>query len=220
MRLIFLGPPGAGKGTQSQKLAESLGIPQVSTGDMLRQAVAQKTPLGEVARGYMESGGLVPDDIIVGIVSERIQKDDCAKGYILDGFPRTVVQAEKLDEALRSAREHLDAVVNIVIEEEELVRRLSGRRVCEACQRAYHVSTSASKQGGVCDACGGRLVTRADDEAGTVRTRLEVYRNQTSPLVQYYRQKGLLRDVEGIGSIQDVFSRINKAITRQGSDNP
>lgn len=213
MRLIFLGPPGAGKGTQSQMLAESLGIPQVSTGDMLRQAVAQKTSLGEVARGYMESGGLVPDDIIVGIVSERLKKDDCTKGYILDGFPRTVVQAEKLDEALSGSGESLDSVINIVIHEEELVQRLSGRRVCESCQRAYHVTTSPPSKAGVCDACGGQLVTRADDEDGTVRKRLEVYRNQTSPLIQYYARKSLLRDVEGVGDIREVFSRINTAIT-------
>ena len=212
MRLIFLGPPGAGKGTQSQMLAESLGIPQVSTGDMLRQAVAQKTALGEMARGYMESGGLVPDDVIVGIVSERLQKGDCGKGYILDGFPRTVVQAEKLDEALSDSGESLDSVINIVIDEEELVQRLSGRRVCESCQRAYHVITSPPAKAGICDACGGRLVTRADDQDGTVRKRLDVYRKQTSPLVQYYEKKSLLRDIEGVGGIPDVFARINKAI--------
>ncbi|MDH4099896.1 MAG: adenylate kinase [Nitrospirota bacterium] len=212
MRLIFLGPPGAGKGTQSQMLSESLGIPQVSTGDMLRQAVAQRTQLGEVARGYMESGGLVPDDIIVGIVSERLKKNDCVKGYILDGFPRTVVQAEKLDEALNGSGERLDSVINIVIREDELVQRLSGRRVCGSCQRAYHITTSPPAKEGICDACGGQLVTRADDEVGTVRKRLEVYRNQTSPLIQFYAGKSLLRDVEGVGEIREVFSRINTAI--------
>lgn len=214
MRLIFLGPPGAGKGTQSQMLAGRLGIPQVSTGDILRQAVANKTELGALAKSYMDSGGLVPDEVIVGIVSERIKSVDCSAGYILDGFPRTVRQAEKLDEALRSNGSIIDAVLNIVVDEEQLVSRLSGRRVCSECQRAFHLETNPPRKPDVCDGCGSQLVVRADDESATVRKRLEVYRTQTAPLVSYYERQSLLRNIEGVGEISEISARIDSALSR------
>lgn len=214
MRLIFLGPPGAGKGTQSQMLAGRFGIPQVSTGDILRQAVANKTDLGALAKSYMDSGGLVPDEVIVGIVSERIKSVDCAAGYILDGFPRTVKQAEKLDEALRSNGSVIDAVLNIVVDEEQLVSRLSGRRVCSECQRAFHLETNPPRKSDVCDGCGSHLVVRADDESATVRKRLEVYRTQTAPLVSYYERQSLLRNIEGVGEINEISARIDSALSR------
>lgn len=204
MRLTLLGPPGAGKGTQAGLLKERYRIPQISIGDILRQAVADGTPLGVQARSYMEKGLLVPDEVIIGIVRERLEKPDCANGYIFDGFPRTVGQAQ----ALEAMAEPLDHALSLEVQEEELIRRLTGRRVCEACGALFHVSCRPPRNSGICDRCGGRLAQRGDDREETVRRRLEVYRVETAPLVDHYARRGVLRKVEGHGTVQEVFCRI------------
>jgi len=204
MRLILLGPPGAGKGTQAGLLKERYGIPQVSTGDILRQAVAEGIPLGVQTRSYIDKGLLVPDEVIIGIVQERLKKPDCKNGYIFDGFPRTVVQAQ----ALEAMGESLDHALSLEVQEEELIRRLTGRRICEACGALFHLHGRPPRNAGTCDQCGGRLSQRDDDLEETVRRRLEVYRVETAPLVDHYARIGILRRVEGQGTVQEVFHRI------------
>ena len=189
MNLIFLGPPGAGKGTQAQRLMDELGIPQISTGDMLRQAMKAETPLGLSAKRYIEAGDLVPDDVVIGIVEERLQADDCKNGYILDGFPRTVKQAEALSKFAR-----IDVALNLSLADEVIIRRLSGRRVCLKCGATYHISTLNGRE--TCEKCGEPLVQRKDDTPETVKNRLNVYAAQTAPLIDYYQRKGLLKTVE------------------------
>jgi len=208
MRLILLGPPGAGKGTQAGLLKERYGIPQISTGDILRQAVAEGTHLGVQATSYMERGVLVPDEVIIGIVRERLKKPDCEKGYILDGFPRTVGQAQ----ALEAMDEPLDHALSLEVREEELVRRLTGRRICEACGALFHIDFRPPRHSGTCDQCRGRLSQRDDDQEETVRRRLEVYRAETAPLVDHYARIGILRRVEGQGTVQEVFRRIQELL--------
>lgn len=208
MRVILLGPPGAGKGTQAQRLTQTLGIPQVSTGDILRAAVAAGTPLGREAKATMDQGALVPDGVVIGIIRERLAAPDCARGYILDGFPRTAAQAEALGETLQALGTPLTAVFSITVGPEELVRRLSGRRTCGNCGAAYHLETAPPRRAGLCDRCGGALLQREDDREETIRKRLAVYREQTAPLVAYYRGRGLLREVDGRGDIDDVFARV------------
>ncbi|MBZ0252110.1 MAG: adenylate kinase [Candidatus Methylomirabilis sp.] len=208
MNLIFLGPPGAGKGTQTQILVEKRGLPQISTGDILRQAVKDKSPLGLEAKGFMNRGELVPDEVVIGIVQERLKKPDCQGGFILDGFPRTVPQADALGEALGKAGKKIDAVVSLAVEDAELLKRLTGRRVCSACGAMYHVIFDPARNEGICDKCGGSLYQRDDDQEDTIRARLEVYREQTEPLIQYYRKAGLLRTVEGTGSTGEIAARI------------
>ncbi|HXH81586.1 MAG TPA: adenylate kinase [Candidatus Tectomicrobia bacterium] len=210
MRLVFLGPPGAGKGTQARALARDRGVPQVATGDILRQAVAAGTPLGREAQGYMDRGALVPDDVIVGLVAERLREPDAARGFILDGFPRTIAQAEALDRLLKDAGQALDGVVYFEVAEAELLRRLTGRRVCVQCQAAYHVVSAPPRRDGVCDRCGGAVVQREDDREATVRTRLEVYHRQTAPLLDHYRGRGLLTTVKGEGTIDAVREAIRR----------
>lgn len=205
MNLILLGPPGAGKGTQAKQVAEQYGIPQISTGDILRQAVKDGTALGREAQGYMERGDLVPDKVVIGIIEERLTQPDCQAGYVLDGFPRTEVQANALAESLGRQGSAIDHVVNIEVSDEELIRRLTGRRTCKECQEPYHVTFSPPEREGVCDKCGGELIQRKDDEEETIRTRLGVYREQTAPLVAYYENQGLLRTVVGTGAIQEIF---------------
>ena len=183
MRLILLGPPGAGKGTQAKRLASGLGAPQISTGDILRQAVSDGTELGRKAKSFMDRGALVPDEVVIGIIEERLRRHDCARGYILDGFPRTLPQAEALLRTLTSIQASLDRVLSIEVPEEELVKRLAGRRVCRACGYMYHVKTNPARQAGVCDKCGGSLYQRDDDKEETIRHRLRVYREQTEPLI-------------------------------------
>ncbi len=212
MRLLFLGAPGSGKGTQSERLRSRLGIPQLSTGEMLRQAVAAGAELGQRVKGYMERGVLVPDDLIICLMRARITQPDCKSGYILDGFPRTAAQAEALDDVLRSVKSHLDAVCEIVVPEDELLRRLAGRWLCKQCGASYHVKFRPARQVGVCDVCGAELYQRPDDTVETARRRLEVYRRETLPLVKYYRRQGVLKTVEGIGTVEEITGRILSAI--------
>ncbi|MFQ5839812.1 MAG: adenylate kinase [Candidatus Methylomirabilales bacterium] len=212
MRLILLGPPGAGKGTQATQIVERYGIPQVATGDILRAAVAAGTELGKRVEGYMHRGVLVPDEVVIGIIRDRLREPDAAGGYLLDGFPRTVAQAEALAESLQVLGADLDCVVSIEVPGEELVRRLSGRRVCERCGLGYHTRYRLPREAGVCDSCGGPLIQREDDREETVRERLRVYRERTEPLVGYYRERGLLEVVDGVGEIGEICERICRVI--------
>ena len=211
MNLIFLGPPGAGKGTQAKILADRSGIPQISTGDILRAAVKDQTPMGVKAKGFMDQGALVPDEVVVGIVEERLARADCAHGFILDGFPRTVVQADALKAMLHGYGKAIEHVINIHVESEELLKRLTGRRTCSACSRGYHISFDPPGADGRC-ACGGSLFQRDDDGEETIRKRLTVYDQQTAPLIDYYARESLLRTVAGIGSIDAIQQRIGAAI--------
>ncbi len=208
MRLILLGPPGAGKGTQAKRLIERYGIPQISTGDILRAAVREGTELGRKAKQYMDAGQLVPDEVVIGIIRERLKEADCARGFILDGFPRTVPQAEALKGVLAELGQALDHVVSIEVPDEDLVERLTGRRTCRGCGAMYHVRFSPPKQDGVCDRCGGELYQRDDDREDTIRARLKVYHDQTAPLVAFYEGEGLLRRVDGVGSVDEIYGRI------------
>ena len=211
LRVIFLGPPGAGKGTQAQALASEWGVPHVATGDMLREAVAAKTPLGLEAKRHMDSGGLVPDDVVIGLVGERLAQPDAKAGVVLDGFPRTVTQAEALDALFARTGLTLDRVVFFDVSRDELLRRLTGRRVCRACGRTFHLVSAAPKVAGKCDACGGELYQRVDDSEATVATRLDVYQKQTAPLLDYYRRRKLLAEARGEGSVDQVADAIRKA---------
>jgi adenylate kinase len=208
MNLILLGPPGAGKGTQAKMLVDCYGIPQISTGDILRAAVKDETAMGLRAKSFMDAGGLVPDMVVVGIVRERLQQDDCRGGFILDGFPRTVPQADALEEALVALERPLDAVISLAVDVEALVERLTGRRTCRGCGAGYHISFAPPRVEGVCDACGGELVQRDDDREDTIRRRLEVYHEQTSPLIDYYRRTGLLTEIDGMLPMDDVQGAI------------
>lgn len=213
MRLILLGGPGAGKGTQAKVLAEKLGIPQISTGDMLRAALKAQTPLGLEAKGYMDKGALVPDSVVIGLIDERIDQADAKGGFILDGFPRTTTQAEALEGLLAKRSLALSKVVSIDVDDEELVARLSGRLTCRGCGAMFHVKFNPPKSAGVCDKCGGSdLYVRDDDKEATIRQRLVTYHNQTAPLIDYYRSKGSLASVNGGGSIEEITSQIVQAI--------
>jgi adenylate kinase len=211
-RLVFLGPPGAGKGTQAQALAREWGVPHVATGDMLREAVAAGTRLGDEARRYMESGALVPDEVIIGLIAERFRAPDAARGFVLDGFPRTIAQADALERLLKDREEVLDRVVFFEISEAELLRRLTGRRVCGACGALYHVVASPPRQPDVCDRCGGVLQQRADDGDATVRKRLDVYRAQTAPLLAHYEALRLLVRVPAQGPVEEVRAAIRSSV--------
>lgn len=208
MRLILLGPPGAGKGTQAKTITDDYGIPQISTGDILRAAVREGTAMGVRARAYMDSGALVPDEVVIGIVRERLEQPDCTAGFILDGFPRTVGQADALDASLAAMNYDLQVVVSLEVDEDSLVERLTGRRTCRSCGRGYHVSNDPPQQAGLCDQCGGELFQRDDDREETIRHRLSVYREQTSPLIDYYGRRGLLRSIDGMADIAEVRSAI------------
>jgi adenylate kinase len=213
VRLIFLGPPGAGKGTQAKALAREWGVPQISTGEMLRDAVKAGTPLGREAQRVMESGGLVSDDVMVGIIAERLRQRDASPGFILDGFPRTIAQAEALNRLLKDLGQGLDSVVYFDVPETELIRRLTGRRLCRQCQTAYHLVSAPPKRDGICDRCGGELYQRDDDSEATVRHRLEVYARQTAPLLDYYRGRGLLTTVKADGGVESITAAIRRAVT-------
>jgi len=206
MRVVLLGPPGAGKGTQARRLATRWSVPQVATGDMLREAVAHGTQLGLEARRYMDAGELVPDAVIIGLVRERLAQPDGRKGVVLDGFPRTAAQAAALDQLLEAEGTPLDRVVLFQIADEDLVARLTGRRVCRSCGRNYHVTLSPPRAPGRCDACGGELYQRTDDEEATVRRRQAVYARDTRPLVDYYQRRGLLTAIAGAGTMDAVHA--------------
>jgi adenylate kinase len=215
VRLIFLGPPGAGKGTQARDLAREWNAAHIATGDMLREAVTAGTPLGVAAKRYMDQGALVPDDVIIGLIAERLGQADARAGFLLDGFPRTIGQAEALERLLKDLDVAVDAVVYFDVSEPELVRRLTGRRVCRACGHSFHLVSSPPAREGVCDACGGELYQRVDDSESTVRHRLDVYGRQTSPLLDFYRGRGLLTTVPGEGRIEDVRAAIRRSASER-----
>jgi adenylate kinase len=211
MYLVLLGPPGAGKGTQAERLEEELELPHVASGDLFRENLKNETELGLLAKEYMDRGDLVPDDVTIAMVRERLQRPDCDQGAILDGFPRTQAQAQGLDKMLADMGRRLDGVLYIAVPDEELVHRLSGRWICRQCQTPYHTVFSPPAQEGECDACDGELYQRDDDTPETVRARLEVYHQQTSPLIDYYRQAGLLVEVDGAGDIETVSAALLEA---------
>ena len=214
VRIILLGPPGAGKGTQAVKIAESAGVPHISTGDILRANVAAGTELGRQAKSFMDAGDLVPDDVIIAMVGERLDEDDAKAGFLFDGFPRTVPQAEALEELLIERSTPLTVVLRLAVPQDEVVRRLTGRRSCAQCGRIFHVVFDPSATEGRCDDCGGELTQRSDDTEDVVLNRLEVYRAQTEPLENFYWERGLLRDVEAVGEVDEVQERIH-AILRE-----
>lgn len=211
-RIILLGAPGAGKGTQSRRLSQAFGVPQIATGDMFRSAVATGSPMGIAAKAFMDRGELVPDDITIGVVEERLRQPDAANGFIMDGFPRTPQQATALDALLAHMCRHLQAVVEISVPHDELVRRLTARWWCSVCQATYNMQLAPPRIDSVCDRCGGQLVQRQDDTAATVKTRLEIYERQTTPLVAYYQGAGLLKVVDGTLGIDDVYDAIVCAV--------
>ena len=212
MKIILMGPPGAGKGTQAEKLVELYQIPHISTGDMFRKAQKDGTELGLKAKEYMEQGQLVPDEVTVGIVRERLAEADCKDGFLLDGFPRTVQQADALDGILKDLGMALDRVINIEVDKAFLVDRLTGRRVCRTCGATFHVVNKAPKVEGVCDKCGGELYQRNDDKIETVSNRLDVYAAQTAPLIEYYQSKGVMSSIDGSKSMEDVLADIRSAL--------
>ena len=214
--LILLGPPGAGKGTQAGRMVADYGIPHISTGDILRAAVKNQTQMGLEAKRYMDAGELVPDGVVIGIVRERLQEPDTGKGFLMDGFPRTIPQAEALDAALEGLGRAITKTVVILVDEEDLVKRLSGRRICRSCQAPFHVLFGPPAAEGVCDTCGGELYQRDDDTEITVRNRLEVYHNQTEPLIDYYDRAGLVARIDGAQAPDEVYASIREAIGPAG----
>lgn len=214
MNVILFGPPGAGKGTQAKRLVSDHRIPHLSTGDILREAIRQGTPLGKQARPLMDEGKLVPDDLVIGIVEERLRADDAKRGFVLDGFPRTIPQAEALERVLAKTGRKVDAVISLEVPEAELVSRLSGRRSCPKCGAVYHVVSQPPKRAGYCDVDGSGLIQRDDDREDRVKERLRVYERQTAPLKEWYRGKGLLDPVDGVGSPDGIYAQIQKAVGR------
>jgi adenylate kinase len=210
VNIILLGPPGAGKGTQAKRITVDYGIAQISTGDILREAVKAGTTMGLKAKSYMEVGTLVPDDVVVGIVEERIQAPDCQRGFLLDGFPRTTGQADALAEMLKKRALKIDHVVCIKVDKNELISRLGGRRTCRKCMATYHVDFKPPRVEGRCDQCGGELYRREDDQEVAIRSRLETYERQTQPLIAYYRERGILRALDGLGSQDEVYQRLRR----------
>lgn len=215
LRAVLLGPPGAGKGTQAVRLVEKYEIPHISTGDIFRKNIKEGTELGKKAQEYMNAGALVPDELVVDLVKDRLQQDDCKNGFLLDGFPRTIFQAEKLDEFLSESNLKMDIVINLKVEKEALIKRLTGRRVCKDCGASYHIVNIPPKKEGVCDICGGELIQRKDDNIETVENRINVYEEQTAPLIGYYKEAGSLVDFDGEASLDEVFDTIVQAIGEQ-----
>jgi len=211
-RVVLLGPPGAGKGTQAKLLQEKFAACQVSTGDILRKAVAEQTALGKEASDYINRGALVPDSVIVNLVAERLREKDCEPGFILDGFPRTIPQAESLDAILKKMGLNLNCVLSVQVPEEIIIERLAGRRTCKNCGALSHMVFNPQKRAGVCDRCGGELYQRDDDREETVANRLKVYDSQTAPLISYYRERGLLSEIDGVGEIDEIRSRVTQAL--------
>ena len=208
MKIIMLGAPGAGKGTQAKKIAEKYGIPHISTGDIFRANIKNQTELGMKAKGYMDQGMLVPDELTLELIMDRFTNDDCKNGYVLDGFPRTIPQAEALTKALADKNDAVDYAINVDVPDEAIVTRMSGRRACLACGGTYHIKFNPTKVDGICDACGGELVLRADDKPETVQKRLDVYHEQTQPLIDYYQTQNILKEVDGTLPLEDVFGAI------------
>lgn len=204
---MLLGPPGAGKGTQAARLSNHLGVPRISTGDILRKHVAEGTDLGKKAQAYMDAGKLVPDELVIAMTERRIKEADARRGFILDGFPRTIAQAEALAKLVP-----LDAAINLFLEPEELIKRNTGRRVCPKCDAVYHMLTNPPRKDGICDRCGSALAIRADDREEVVRARIETYERQTAPLIKYYRDRGLLREVYASGLIDEIFLRLKEVL--------
>ncbi len=209
MNIVLMGLPGAGKGTQAERIVKEFGIPHISTGDMFRAAVKEQTPLGVEAKKYMDAGQLVPDEVTIGIVKERLSKPDCSKGFLLDGFPRTVPQAEALEKTLNQMQKDINHVIHIDVDKDQLLARLTGRRICKKCGATFHIVFNPPRQQGVCDVCDGELYQREDDNEATVGTRLEVNIAQSKPLLTFYTQRGLLRNIDGARDIGVVFEEIS-----------
>lgn len=214
MRLLIMGRPGAGKGTQAANIKEYYGIPHISTGDMFRAAIKEGTELGKLAKSYMDKGALVPDEVTIGIVKERLLKDDCKKGFLLDGFPRNVLQAEALDSFMKEQGISLDAVLDVNVDASILIRRIIGRRICKTCGATYHIDFNKPKKEGICDNCGTPLIQRADDTIETAGSRLEVYDKQTAPLLAYYEKQNLLKTVNGDQELNKVFEDIKAVLAK------
>ncbi|WP_416972374.1 adenylate kinase [Streptomyces sp. 4F14] len=215
MRIVLVGPPGAGKGTQAAFLAKNLSIPHISTGDLFRANISRQTDLGKLAKSYMDAGNLVPDEVTIGMAKDRMEQPDAEGGFLLDGFPRNVSQAESLDEMLRTESMKLDAVLDLEVPEEEVVKRIAGRRICrEDSSHVFHVTYSPPKRDGVCDVCGGELYQRDDDSEDTVRKRLEVYHTQTEPIIDYYKTQGLVVTISALGKVDEVTARAMEALRR------
>lgn len=220
MNIILMGAPGAGKGTQSKVICDKFGIPQISTGDILRANVKDKTPLGQKAKGFMDKGALVPDELVVEMVAGRLGQPDCAGGFVLDGFPRNVKQAEALDLTLEKLGKLIDFAIGIEVPKRELVRRLGGRRVCRKCAATYHIIFNQPVNIGACDKCGSELYQRDDDKEDTIEARLKVYEDETMPVVEHYKKKGSFKTVNGVGSMDDITQAIVGAIEKGSADNP
>ena len=212
MKIIMLGAPGAGKGTQADKICAKYNIPHISTGDIFRANIKNNTELGQKAKSYMDKGELVPDELVVDLVVDRIKADDCTNGYVLDGFPRTIPQAEALDAALAAINDKVDYAINVEVPDENIINRMSGRRACVACGATYHIVHIPTKVDGVCDKCGADLILRDDDKPETVKNRLNVYHEQTQPLIDFYAKKGILKEVDGTMDMNDVFAAIVKIL--------
>lgn len=212
MKIIMLGAPGAGKGTQAKMISAKYGIPHISTGDIFRANIKNQTELGKKAKSYMDQGQLVPDELVVDLVADRIVQDDCAKGFVLDGFPRTIPQAEALDAALVKMNTKIDYAIDVEVPDENIIERMGGRRACVGCGATYHIVYNSTKVEGVCDACGAKLILRDDDKPETVKERLNVYHTQTQPLIDFYEAKGCLKAVDGTQAIEAIFDQITKIL--------
>ncbi|MEU5079019.1 MULTISPECIES: adenylate kinase [Streptomyces] len=219
MRIVLVGPPGAGKGTQAVRLAEKLGIPHISTGDLFRANISRQTELGRLAKSYMDAGNLVPDEVTIAMAKDRMEQPDAEKGFLLDGFPRNVSQAEALDQLLQDEHMTLDAVLDLEVPEEEVVKRIAGRRICRNdSSHVFHVTYSPPKQEGVCDVCGGELYQRDDDSEDTVRKRLEVYHTQTEPIIDYYKAQELVVTISSLGPVDEITQRALEALKREKAE--
>lgn len=215
LNIVLLGAPGAGKGTQAFEIKKVFNIPHISTGDMFREAIKANTPLGELAQSYISKGHLVPDEVTIGLVKERLSKDDCKNGYLLDGFPRTIVQAEALKTLTKEINRELDLVINIEVPTSILIERISGRRVCKTCGASFHIKNLPPKEDGICDICGAPLIQRPDDNEEALKVRLEHYNNQTKPLIEYYKNENLLTAVDGNVGLENTFKAIKKLIEEE-----